>query len=95
MYRPLAAAVVAALAASLLLALTLVPVAAALLLAPPRRRQHEDVWIDAKAESALCAGARRAPCATPGSCASATLAITIPAIALALRGRLRLHAAAR
>jgi cobalt-zinc-cadmium resistance protein CzcA len=82
MYRPLAAAVVAALAASLLLALTLVPVAAALLLRPPRPGAEEDVWIIRKLK-AIYAPALDAAMRHAGLVRVATLAITIPAIALA------------
>ena len=83
MYRPLAAAVVAALAASLVLAVTLVPVAAALLLRAPRP--------DAPADVPLIRGLKRlyAPVLDwamqhAGIVRVATLAITVPAIALAL-----------
>ena len=83
MYQPLAAAVVAALAASLLLAMTLVPVAAAMLLRSPRPGAEEDVWVIRRLKRAyapvLDAAMRHA-----GLVRIATLAITVPAIALAL-----------
>jgi len=82
MYRPLAAAVMAALAASLLLAVTLVPVAAGLLLRP-RAVEHEDVWVVRKLK-ALYAPALDGALRHAGLVRVATLAITIPAILLAL-----------
>ena len=82
MYRPLAAAVVAALAASLVLAMTLVPVAAAMLLRPPRAGSHEDVWIIRKLKAVYAPALDRAM-RHAGLVRVATLAITVPAIALA------------
>ena len=82
MYRPLAAAVVAALSASLLLALTLVPVAAALLLRPPRPGRADDVLV-IRALKAVYAPALDRALRHAGLVRAATLAITIPAIALA------------
>ena len=82
MYRPLAAAVVASLAASLLLAMTLVPVAAAMLLRPPRPGSPEDVWIIRKLKAVYAPALDRAM-RHAGLVRVATLAITIPAIALA------------
>jgi heavy metal efflux system protein len=81
MYRPLAAAVVAALAASLLLAMTLVPVAAAMLLRPPRAGAAEDVWI-VRALKAVYAPALDGAMRHAGLVRLATLAITVPALAL-------------
>jgi cobalt-zinc-cadmium resistance protein CzcA len=94
MYRPLAAAVVAALSASLALALTVVPVAAAMLLRAPTRPQNrtgsmgpprddEDVWLIRQVKrgyAPLLDGAMR----HAGIVRIATLAITVPAIVLAL-----------
>jgi cobalt-zinc-cadmium resistance protein CzcA len=83
MYRPLAAAVVAALAASLLLALTLVPVAAAIGLRPPARDAEEDVWIIRRLKrlyAPVLDGAMR----HAGIVQMLTVAITVPAIGLAL-----------
>ncbi|HEV7242979.1 MAG TPA: efflux RND transporter permease subunit [Thermoanaerobaculia bacterium] len=82
MYEPLAAAVIAAVAASLVLALTLVPLAAGLVLRPRREGKAEDVWIIRRIK------ARYAPMldwcmAHAGLVRVATLAITIPALALA------------
>src|SRR5688572_7593915 len=82
MYQPLAAAVVAALAASLVLALTLVPVAAAILLRAPRPDAHEDVWIIRKLKR-LYAPALDGAMRHSGLVQLATVAITVPAIALA------------
>jgi cobalt-zinc-cadmium resistance protein CzcA len=82
MYRPLAAAVVAALAASLLLAMTLVPVAAAALLGPPKPGAEEDVWIIRKLKVVYAPALDRAM-RHAGLVRIATLAITLPAIALA------------
>jgi cobalt-zinc-cadmium resistance protein CzcA len=85
MYRPLAAAVVAALAASLVLALTLVPVASALLLRRNPKTSEDpddDGWIIRKVKrgyAPLLDGALR----HAGFVRIATLAITIPALALA------------
>jgi heavy metal efflux system protein len=91
MYRPLAAAVVAAMAASLALALTLVPVLSAWLLRPARSRllgeapgESDDValirWVKRIYAPVLDACLRRA-----GLVRLATLAITVPALLLALR----------
>jgi cobalt-zinc-cadmium resistance protein CzcA len=82
MYRPLAAAVVAALAASLALALTLVPVAASILLRAPARDAEEDVWLVRQLKR-LYAPALDAALRRSGLVQLATMAITIPAIALA------------
>lgn len=82
MYRPLAAAVVAALAASLLLALTLVPVAAAILLRAPAPDAEEDVWIVRRIKK-LYAPALDGAMRHAGLVQMATVAITVPAIALA------------
>ena len=82
MYKPLAAAVIAAVAASLVLALTLVPVAAGMLLRPRPEGEEDDV--------AVIRGIKRryAPLldwcmAHAGRVRVLTLAITIPALALA------------
>ncbi|HBL28088.1 MAG TPA: CusA/CzcA family heavy metal efflux RND transporter [Acidobacteria bacterium] len=86
MYRPLAAAVVAAMAASLVLALTLVPVLAGWLLRPARPGQEdgEDValvrWLK-KLYAPLLDGALR----HAGLVRVLSLAITVPALLLALR----------
>ena len=82
MYKPLAAAVIAAVAASLVLALTLVPVAAAHILRPRPEGKEEDVWIIRAIKR------RYAPLldwcmAHAGLVRILTLAITIPALALA------------
>ena len=82
MYRPLAAAVVAALAASLVLALTLVPVTAAILLRAPRPDAEEDVWIIRQVKK-LYAPALDGAMRHSGLVQLATVAITVPAIALA------------
>lgn len=83
MYRPLAAAVVAALAASLVLALTLVPVAAAMLLRPPARDAEEDVWIVRQVKRMYAPVLDRAM-RHAGVVQVVTIAITVPAIGLAL-----------
>lgn len=83
MYRPLAAAVVAALAASLVLAITLVPVAAAILLRPSRVGAEEDVWLIRQIKRAYAPVLDRA-LRHAGLVQLATLAITIPALSLAL-----------
>jgi len=82
MYKPLAAAVIAAVAASLVLALTLVPVAAGYILRPRPEGKEEDVWIIRAVKR------RYAPMldwcmAHAGLVRILTLAITIPALALA------------
>jgi heavy metal efflux system protein len=82
MYKPLAAAVIAAVAASLVLALTLVPVAAGSILRPRPEGKEEDVWIIRAIKR------RYAPLldwcmAHAGLVRILTLAITIPALALA------------
>jgi cobalt-zinc-cadmium resistance protein CzcA len=83
MYRPLAAAVVAALAASLVLALTLVPVAAAILLRSPARDADEDVWIVRHVKHVYAPLLDRAM-RHAGVVQVVTIAITVPAIGLAL-----------
>jgi cobalt-zinc-cadmium resistance protein CzcA len=82
MYRPLAAAVVAALAASLVLALTLVPVAAAILLRAPKAGAEEDVWIVRRVKRLYAPALDRAM-RHAGLVQMATIAVTVPAIALA------------
>ena len=83
MYQPLAAAVVACLTASLLLAVTLVPVASAVALGPRGEHQPEDVWLIRQVKAVyaplldLCM--RHA-----GRVRLVTLAITLPALGLAL-----------
>jgi cobalt-zinc-cadmium resistance protein CzcA len=82
MYKPLAAAVIAAVAASLVLALTLVPIAAGLIMRPRPEGKEEDVWIIRAIKK------RYAPLldwcmAHAGLVRVLTLAITIPALALA------------
>lgn len=82
MYKPLAAAVIAAVAASLVLALTLVPLGAGLILRPRPEGKEEDVRIIRAIK------ARYAPLldwcmAHAGLVRIVTLAITIPALALA------------
>ena len=82
MYKPLAAAVIAAVAASLVLALTLVPIAAGFILRPRAEGKEEDVWIIRTIKR------RYAPLldwcmAHAGLVRILTLAITIPALALA------------
>jgi cobalt-zinc-cadmium resistance protein CzcA len=84
MYRPLAAAVVAAMAASLALALTLVPVLAGWLLRPAPPGKEEDValirWVKRIYAPLLERCLRRA-----GLVRVLSLAVTIPALLLALR----------
>ena len=82
MYKPLAAAVIAAVAASLVLALTLVPIAAGFILRARPEGKEEDVWIIRAIKR------RYAPLldwcmAHAGLVRILTLAITIPALALA------------
>jgi cobalt-zinc-cadmium resistance protein CzcA len=82
MYKPLAAAVIAAVAASLVLALTLVPVASGYILRPRPEGKDEDVRIIRAIKR------RYAPMldwcmAHAGLVRILTLAITIPALALA------------
>jgi cobalt-zinc-cadmium resistance protein CzcA len=83
MYRPLAAAVIASVAASLVLALTLVPVLSALALRPRPPGRDEDVWLVRRLKElyapALDACMRRAARVRLSS-----LALTVPALALAL-----------
>jgi heavy metal efflux system protein len=83
MYRPLAAAVVAALAASLVLAVTVVPVAAAVWLRAPRAGVEEDVWLIRRLKRVYAPVLDRAM-RHAGLVRMATLAITVPALALAL-----------
>ena len=83
MYRPLAAAVVATMAASLILAVTLVPVVSAHLLTPRPPGEPEDVWLIRRFKQfyspILDACMRR-----PGRVQLVTVAITGPALVLAL-----------
>jgi cobalt-zinc-cadmium resistance protein CzcA len=82
MYRPLAAAVVSTVGASLILALTLVPVVAAWALRPGSADKPSDVWLIRRLKKihapALDASLRRA-----GRARALSLAVTIPALALA------------
>ena len=82
MYRPLAAAVVSTVGASLILALTLVPVVAAWALRPRPADTPDDVWLIRRLKRiyapALDASLRRA-----GRARTLSLAVTIPALALA------------
>jgi cobalt-zinc-cadmium resistance protein CzcA len=83
MYQPLAAAVIASMFAALLLALTLTPLASALWLRARPAEQPEDVWIVRKAK-AIYAPAL-AFCMRHGVLVRvASLAITVPAIAIGL-----------
>lgn len=82
MYKPLAAAVIAAVAASLVLALTLVPIAAGLILRPRPEGKEEDVWI-IRAIKVHYAPLLDWCMAHAGLVRVLTLAITIPALALA------------
>jgi cobalt-zinc-cadmium resistance protein CzcA len=83
MYKPLAAAVASTVAASLLLALTVVPLASALLLRRKRTQAEDDVrlirWIKSRYAPLLDASMRHAGWVRIG-----TLAITVPALFLAL-----------
>jgi cobalt-zinc-cadmium resistance protein CzcA len=84
MYKPLAAAVIAAVGAALVLALTLVPLVAGLVLRPRPPGKPEDVrpirWLKRVYAPLLDACMRHAAWVRLGS-----LAITIPAVVLALR----------
>ncbi len=82
MYEPLAAAVIAAVAASLVLALTLVPIAAGLILRPRAQEKEEDVRI-IRAIKKHYAPLLDWCMAHAGLVRVLTLAITIPALALA------------
>ena len=82
MSKPLAAAVIAAVAASLVLALTLVPVAAGLLLRPRPKGTEEEVAI-IRAIKRRYAALLDWCMAHAGLVRVLTLAITIPALALA------------
>jgi cobalt-zinc-cadmium resistance protein CzcA len=85
MYRPLAGAVVAAVGASLLLALTLVPVAAGALLRARREGgAPEDVWLLRRIKAVYAPLLDRC-LRHAGWVRLATLAVTLPAIALAFR----------
>jgi len=83
MYKPLAAAVASTVAASLLLALTVVPLASALFLRRKREHAEDDVrlirWIKSRYAPLLDASMRHAGWVRIG-----TLAITVPALLLAL-----------
>lgn len=84
MYQPLAVAVIAAVTASLVLALTVVPVTAATVLRPRAAGRPEDTWLIRRVKSVyaplLDRCMRRA-----GWVRIATLAVTLPALALAGR----------
>src|SRR3954471_2420919 len=84
MYRPLAAAVVAAMAASLALALTLVPVLAGTFLRPARPGREEDVALIRRVK-AIYAPVLDFCMRHAGMVRLMTLAITLPALLLALR----------
>lgn len=84
MYRPLAAAVVAAMAASLALALTLVPVLAGTFLRPARPGRQEDVALIRRIK-ALYAPLLDFCMRHAGMVRLLTLAVTLPALLLALR----------
>jgi cobalt-zinc-cadmium resistance protein CzcA len=83
MYQPLGAAVIATVAASLLLALTVVPVVSAWCLRPKAPGVAEDVWIVRRLKAGyaplLDACLRR-----PGRVQVASLALAVPALALAV-----------
>ena len=83
MYRPLAAAVVAAVAAALVLALTVVPVLAGMFLRPAAAGAAEDVWIVRRVK-AVYAPLLDACMRRPGRVQLVSLAITLPALVLAL-----------
>lgn len=82
MYKPLAAAVIAAVAASLVLALTLVPIAAAFILRARPEGADEDVWIIRKVKQGYAPLLDWCMRRT-GLVQIVTLAVTIPALALA------------
>lgn len=82
MYKPLAAAVIAAVAASLVLALTLVPIASGFILRARPQGKEEDVWI-IRAIKRRYAPLLDRCMAHAGLVRILTLAITIPALALA------------
>jgi cobalt-zinc-cadmium resistance protein CzcA len=84
MYRPLAAAVVAAMAASLALALTLVPVLAGTFLRPARPGRQEDVALIRRIK-ALYSPLLDFCMRHAGMVRLLTLAVTLPALLLALR----------
>jgi cobalt-zinc-cadmium resistance protein CzcA len=84
MYRPLAAAVVAAMAASLALALTLVPVLAGTFLRPARPGRQEDVALIRRIKS-IYAPVLDFCMRHAGTVRLLTLAVTLPALLLALR----------
>lgn len=83
MYRPLAAAVVATVAASLILALTLVPVAAAWVLRPRPAERSDDVWIIRRLKR-IYSPLLDASMKHAGRVRALSLAVTVPALALAL-----------
>jgi cobalt-zinc-cadmium resistance protein CzcA len=84
MYRPLAAAVVAAMAASLALALTLVPVLAGWLLRPAHSGAEEDVALIRRIKAVYAPLLDRCM-RHAGLVQVLSLAITIPALLLAMR----------
>ena len=94
MYQPLAAAVIAAMAAALILALTLVPIAAALVLKPSRSGTDEDVALLRTIKQWYAPAAGPVSAASSDSSRSQRLLVAIPAIALGIAHRQRLHAAA-
>lgn len=83
MYRPLAAAVVATVGASLILALTLVPVVAAWALRPRPAGKPEDVWLIRRLKR-IYAPVLDACLKRAGRVRALSLAVTVPALALAL-----------
>jgi heavy metal efflux system protein len=84
MYAPLAAAVIASMLAALAIALTLTPVAASLILRPRRRDRPDDVWIIRKLKAGYARALDRAM-RHAGLIRIGSLAVTIPALVLALR----------
>jgi cobalt-zinc-cadmium resistance protein CzcA len=82
MYSPLAAAVIAAIAAALVLALTLVPVLAGSFLRPRAEGRDEDVWLVRRLK-AIYAPVLDKAVHRSGWTMLASLAITLPALALA------------
>jgi cobalt-zinc-cadmium resistance protein CzcA len=84
MYRPLAAAVVASMAASLILALTLVPVLAGWLLRPAPPGRDEDVPLIRRIKAVYAPLLERCM-RRAGLVRVLALAVTIPALLLALR----------
>jgi heavy metal efflux system protein len=82
MYSPLAAAVISAIAAALVLALTLVPVLSGNVLRPRPEGRDEDVWLVRRLKT-IYAPALDKVVHRSGWTMLASLAITVPALALA------------